>query len=784
MHVSAPPVVTWPHRVGVVPLRVDCYQDRPLPDGPALVLSGLGGTGKTQLATELAERAWSQGRIDLLVWVSASSRQAVLAGYAQAAAEVLHIDVTDQDQAAGRLLAWLASTERRWLVVLDDVTDPADLRGLWPPQTANTPPRPGNTPPRPGSTPPRPGDEPRQAGGGRTVVTTRRLDDALTGAGRTVVDVGLFTAEQSVAYLTERLTARPVLADDAAGLAGALGHLPLALAQAAAFLLDQEISCGAYRALLADREVRLDDLRPATLPDDQDRALAATWSLSVELADRTPHPGVARRVLTLASVLDSNGVPEELLQTPMVTSWLTAERLVDSGFGLGSDALRQALWLNTREPMTRSQRLMARINRRITRWTIRRLAAEPVTAAATRDTTRRLHLLSLAAHDPDGHTVRVHALVQRATREGVPSGELAQVVRVAADALAEAWESARQVPVVGQAFFANIRALTEAAPEELWSGAKGPHAVLVVAADILLGVGQARAAADYLTELAAEAGRRLGPEHLYTLAIRQTLSAALGRAGDQAGAVAVIEAAYADAMRSAGVGWQDMLSIRHNLATAWYKAGRVEEAATEMESLVADSAVGLGRYKQFTLYNVHQLAHLRGELGDSGGAVVAYEKLLFDSKRLPADEAAQMDMHVRVQLAHWRGRDGKAAAAVADLEKLLAEKTPVLGPHHRRVLAIRQELAHWVGVAGDPAGAVAAYAELLADWLLVQAPDSLDTMTTRRFLAQWRGAAGDPEKAVAELEDLLADQLRVLSTDHPDTRATREELTRWRAAMS
>ncbi|XVU30506.1 tetratricopeptide repeat protein [Actinoplanes sp. CA-054009] len=746
VHVGPPPAVEWPHRVGVVPLRADCYQERALPDGPVLVLSGPGGTGKTQLAAELAARS----RPDLLVWVTASSRQAILAGYAQAAAEVLRADPSDQERAAARLLAWLATTGRSWLVVLDDLADPADLRRLWPP-----------------------------AGHGRTVVTTRCRDSALAGAGRTLAEVGLFTPAQSAAYLTRRLEARPDLADDPAALAEALGHLPLALAQASAYLLDQEVTGTAYRALLATR--RLDDLSPATLPDDQDRTLAATWSLSVESADRAPHPGLARPVLSLASVLAANGIPEEVLHTPAVTSWLTAKRLVDRGYRVGPDRLRQALWLDTRadEAATASQRLLARLNRRVTRWTVRRFGVELVTTDAVRATTRRLHLLSLAAHDPADHTVRVHALVQRATREELQDQELSQVVRLAADALLEAWPNARQVPEVAQAFFVNIQALIETAPEALWSD---PHPVLVFAADVLLGVGRARAAVDHLTWLAAESRRRLGPDSVHTLGIRQTLSAALGRAGDQAAAVTEIEAVYADALRTAGPGWPGLLHVRHNMAVAWYKAGRLEEAAAESERLVADCVAVLGRDNQFTLYNVHQLAHLRGELGDTAAAVTAYEQLLKDRKRLPPRESAQLELHVRVQLAHWRGEDGDPAAAVTGLETVIAEQAPRLGPHHRRVLAMRQSLAHWRGESGDPAGAVAAFEALLADWLLVQTHDSTDTMTTRQFLAHWRGRAGDPTRAVTELEALLSDRLRVLSPDHPDTEATRAELTRWRSA--
>jgi len=87
--------VSWPGRVGAIPALADCYQLRGETDllreavdagGTAVltqVLSGLGGVGKSQLASAYARSV--AGELDLLVWVSATDRAAVLASYAQAA---------------------------------------------------------------------------------------------------------------------------------------------------------------------------------------------------------------------------------------------------------------------------------------------------------------------------------------------------------------------------------------------------------------------------------------------------------------------------------------------------------------------------------------------------------------------------------------------------------------------------------------------------------------------------------------------------------------------------
>lgn len=75
------------------------------------VLSGLGGVGKTQSAADYALAAFHDGQLDVLVWVTATSRQAVIDGYTRAAVELAG---TERDEHAGeRFLAWLQPSSSR-----------------------------------------------------------------------------------------------------------------------------------------------------------------------------------------------------------------------------------------------------------------------------------------------------------------------------------------------------------------------------------------------------------------------------------------------------------------------------------------------------------------------------------------------------------------------------------------------------------------------------------------------------------------------------------------------
>src|ERR1700685_4277033 len=79
----------------------------------------LGASGKTQIAVMLAETLWRSGAVDMVVWISATSRSAVLAGYVEAWVAVTGIEPTGTaESVAARFVSWLAATRQPWLAGL------------------------------------------------------------------------------------------------------------------------------------------------------------------------------------------------------------------------------------------------------------------------------------------------------------------------------------------------------------------------------------------------------------------------------------------------------------------------------------------------------------------------------------------------------------------------------------------------------------------------------------------------------------------------------------------
>ncbi|PPK66236.1 tetratricopeptide repeat protein [Actinokineospora auranticolor] len=712
-----PPVarepVGLPFRFGSVPARVGGFQDRAVAgavaaavegDGPAVltssgvgVVSGLGGVSKTQLAADYAHRAWDRRQVDLVVWVAATSRDGVVAAYARLAAELTGLTDADAEQGAQRAVDWLASTGRRWLVVLDDVRSPGDLKGLWPPRTTC----------------------------GRVLVTTRRRDAALARVG-SMVEVGLFTPAESAAYLRAVLARRPGLAEGAAELAEALGHLPLALSQAAAYAADRNISCVEYLARFRARRLVTVLPAPDALPDEHQATVDVTWSLSIEAADKVDPAGLAAPLMRLCAVLDPNGIPLSVLTADPVVALLTE------------------------------------------------LTGEVVDAEQARDGLACLYLLNLITLDTrtPHPEVRTHALVQRATREHTPEQEMSRLAHTAADALMAAWPEIERDTTHAAVLRANALAL-HTTGHHLWH--PNPHEVLFLAGNSLGLAGQAVGAREYFTRLRTTATHFHGSDHPGTLATRHNLACWLGEAGDPAGAVTSFVDVVNDHMRVLGPDHPDTLTARHNLAYWRGQAGDPVGAAAATADLLVDRVRVLGPDHPDTLTARHNLARWRGEAGDPVGAAAATADLLVDRVRVLGPDHPDT-LATRHNLARWRGRAGDPVGAVAGFVDLLTAQERVLGPDHPHTLTTRHDLAAWRGQAEDPTGAVAGLVDLLADRVRVLGPDHPDTLITRNNLAYWRREAGDPVGAATAIADLLDDQLRVLGPDHLHTLATRHNL--------
>ncbi|GGN23650.1 tetratricopeptide (TPR) repeat protein [Actinoplanes campanulatus] len=634
----------------------------------ARVLSGGGGVGKSQLAAWFAHQAIAERRTDLVVWVPASSPDQILTAYARAAERVKAPGVsgTDESADAAAFLEWLHTTDLTWLIVLDDITDPAHIADLWPPARPT----------------------------GWTLATTRLQDATILSSGRQKIDIDVYSPAESITYLTDRLTRADLavcLDDSVPELTGVLGHLPLALSHAAAYLINQALPCRTYLSLYRDSSHRLTELMPATSrPDDYTRPVATTLLLALEAADATEPAGLARPALILASLLDPAGHPEAFWMTEVVTDHLSST------------------------------------------------TGTPVTGSRAREALRLLHRYSLVTHSPgdSARAVRIHALTARAARES--ADDVAAAARVAADALLEIWpENVHLVTDLTTSLRANSIALHEASDEALWF--PKVNNLLHYAGTGLMEAGLYRSAIEHQEGIAAKAARLLGEQHLETIRARANLAVSYWENGRVLDAIALQEQVLSDRERILGDEHPDTIRARANLAASYQQDGRVEDAIVLKERVLADCHRILGDKHLETILARANLAFSYDKDGRIEEAMQLEEQVLSDRERILGDEHPDTIL-ARANLATSYHVTGRTEEAVLLLERVLTERERVLGNQHPHTILARANLAISHYEDGRVEEAIALIKRAAEEFESVLGPEHPDTVAFSAVFSGWTAA--------------------------------------------
>jgi len=144
------------------------------------------------------------------------------------------------------------------------------------------------------------------AGRCQVIITSNQQETGGLGA---AVAVGVFSEPEALAFLAQR-TGR---ADDSGAreLAGELGFLPLALAQAAAVIAAQHLDCTAYLARL--RAVPVQDVLTRTPGDPYPQGVAEAIVVALEAAAGGDPTGLCAGLINTVALLSAAGVSRKLL---------------------------------------------------------------------------------------------------------------------------------------------------------------------------------------------------------------------------------------------------------------------------------------------------------------------------------------------------------------------------------------------------------------------------------------------------------------------------------------
>lgn len=658
-------------------------------------------SGKTQLAVSSARSLLQDGGVDLVIWVTATSHSSMLSGYAEAAAALQIQLAGDAETVSGRLLGWLRETARPWLVVLDDLAGSLD-EALWPAGPA-----------------------------GRVLVTTADPAVLATLAERRAraIPVGQYSRRESLTYLVGRLAADLDQRQGAIDLVGDLSHDPLALAQASAVIATSDLTCHDYREHFTRRmEQAVSDGPGGAGPDGDDELApgAVTWALSMDHADLLA-PRTAQSLLVLAALLDGNGVPATLFETPAAREHCASP------------------------------------------------AAGAAAIQAVRDGLAALAQAGLVSVDEtlSPPLLRMSWPVLAAVRAAMPDGMRKGAAVAAADAMLQAWPADDPPEWLSRALRSCTENLRQSAGDLLWEGAC--HPVLLRAGRSLDAARLTGPAVAYWAELAAASGRVLGPTHQETSDINERLATAYLAAGQPMQAISLLRDVLRERAGADGPDHQGTVDATRDLGLALVRAGWFSEATTVLAEAASGRDRTQGPDSVAALSAREDLAAAYRAASQFAEAITLYRRVLADRERVQGARHAGTTA-VRQKLAEAYLADGQAKAAISQYERVVADRERVLGAAHLDTIAARGALGAAYHAAGKMAAAVRLSEQTRTAYTGTLGADHPDTLTACLNLAHAYAAVGRRTDAVRLLIQTVERCELSLPVSDPLTVAARTSL--------
>jgi tetratricopeptide (TPR) repeat protein len=567
------------------------------------VLHGLGGVGKSQLVLEYAYRHAPDYRIR---WWIPAEQPAAISGHLVALARQLGIpEYAEQTETITALLAELSQRDD-WLLIFDNAEDPHDLYAYWPPASERE--------------------------GGQVLITSRNPNWQPLAVG---LPVDVLPRADAIAFLRRRAGMDKTDADK---LAQALGDLPLALEQAAAYLEQTHTAPDQYLQLLRTRAPDLFALgRPAT----SEQTIATIWALSLQrLGVEAP---AAEDLLVLCAFLAPDDIPRWLLEDhPDVLPEPLADAVQDRvAFQQALGALGQYSMASVTDETVSVHRLVQAVVRHGVSPEQRTIWA----ATAVQ--------LVAAAFPEHAEYVETWPIAMQLLPQALAAGEHADAVRAEPMAVAAVFHGAGRY-LWGRGDLDNARALFERALaiHEAHLGADDPTTAksLNYLAVVLRDQGRLDRARILHERALAIREAHLGADHPDTATSLNNLAVVLRDQGDLERARTLYERALAIHEARMGVDHPATAQSLSNLAITLASQGDLDQARNLHERALAIREAWFGTDHPVTAGSLSNLAGVLGDQGDLERARTLYERALaIRETRLGADHPETL--RSRAQLA-------------------------------------------------------------------------------------------------------------------------------------
>jgi tetratricopeptide (TPR) repeat protein len=644
----------------------------------SIVIYGMGAVGKTQIALA---HALSNGYLyDTVWWVNAENEVAMLNSYKSLLLQkgIIKKDIAyDREEILHSIWGWM-SQNRNWLFIYDNAESEQDLTPYLP--RINT---------------------------GHILITTRNQ----SWRNMQKLEIKVFKPQEAVEFFKSFKLKGSI--DDAVILAEELGYLPLALDQAAAYMLESNKSYKEYIDLFI--KYRLDIFGKVGYESlSYEKTVATTWNISLDKID--------------------NESAKQLIQ---LLAFLAPDHIHENMFHQTSEYLPEPLASSVQDELEFDKAL------------------------------RELVRYSLVQTDKG--LISIHRLLQEVIRQSLGNKKIQFFhccVRILDKLFAydqydmKTWDNCAGLILHVQSV------LTHA--EDLKTETEEITGLYVEGAGWLYHTALYKEALVWYKKALAINIKTLGPEHPDTATSYNNISFVYSSQGKYKEALQGYEKALGIRKKVLGPEHPDTATTYNNIAVVYSRQGKYEEALQWGKKALDIRNRVLGPEHPDTAISYNNTAFVYGRQGKYEEALQGYKMALAIFDKILGTEHPDTATTYN-NIAEIYGSQGKYEEALQWGKMALAVREKVLGTEHPDTAASYNNIAGIYERQGKYEEALQWYKKALAIFDKILGTEHPDTATTYNNIAFVYSGQGKYEEALQWCKMALAVREKVLGTEHPVT---------------
>ena len=713
-----------------------------------VVLVGMRGCGKSQLASDLAQWCEKQ-KWHLVAWINATSKEQVRSGLIELA-DRLGIETQDRNEESiiEQCFSHLESGEPSdRLIVFDNVEDINHLTKLVP------------------------------RGDGLRVVVTTTNEHGWKNQSWDSIKVGVFSREDSIKCLLQITDSKDREAADA--VAQKLGDLPLAIAQAGATACEEDWTLKQYISRLEHYSSSIVIKR--VLGDDYTADVSSALFMAVNVALEKlggDEREVARRQLGGLAVLAQSGVPTRWID-PLSPDAYNADReenvpdIADNAHSALTELVNMSVvQQSVNKNVTMLHRLQAQVLRE--NWGKEKTATCEEAFDAAVEILSRTKFEQLPSNDGDARRREVRDLIvqlsaiaaQKYSHDLFRDETVRDYLR-----LALRWATNIGIPFEALILEGAVNQI-EKIPDSKSRDTFIIQANLAVAYRV---AGKLKEAVKRLEQIDEKQTSSFGCEDHDVLAIRSELAFSYRVSGQLDKSISLFEEILEARKNTPDDSRCNRLITCGNLAGAYVLAGRLSDAIKLYREEIEDIKDALGEKNKHTLTSRNNLAvayALNGKLNRS----IDIFKQVRDARRKTLGEEDPHTISSRNNVAYAHALKGEFEQAISEYEKVSDFSACILGENHPTTLTIRNNLASAYSATGKFEDAISMHEKVYDSRKSVMGVEHPHTLISKNNLAYVYALMKKFDIAIPIFEEILDAREKILSINHPDTLTSRNNL--------